>query len=149
MRFYFVCPSSMMSYIVENIQYFNHGRYWLRRDPPLKILDAHPLWHRRRWAKEKNLIFYSQNHGLSSPFRIKETCSPSLSNFILDWLKLSGFVIGFFFMLLNEQCSVISSSISCEYCCPRKSLMSLVLALGSCKQGEWHARKNENKWSFL
>ena len=28
--------------------------------PPLKILNAHPLWHHRRWAKQnKNRIFYS------------------------------------------------------------------------------------------
>ena len=36
-----------------SIQYFNRGGCWLRRHPPLKILDAHPFWHHRRWAKQK------------------------------------------------------------------------------------------------
>ena len=38
-------------------------------DPPLKILDAHPLWHHRRWAKQKNLIFYSLSRNRSSSSR--------------------------------------------------------------------------------
>ena len=25
----------------------------VRRHPPLKILDAHPLWHHRKWAKQQ------------------------------------------------------------------------------------------------
>ena len=27
----------------------------------LTVVDAHPLWHHQRWAKQRNLIFYSQN----------------------------------------------------------------------------------------
>ena len=43
------------------IQYFNRGGYWLRRQhPPLKILDAHPLLHHRRWAKQKISSFILQ-----------------------------------------------------------------------------------------
>ena len=52
------------------IQYFNRGGYRLRRHPPLKILVAHPLWHHRRWAKQKNLIFYSLIKGTMDKFNI-------------------------------------------------------------------------------
>ena len=42
------------------IQHFNRGGYQLGQHPPLKILDAHPLWHHWRWAKQKILSFTLQ-----------------------------------------------------------------------------------------
>ena len=43
------------------IQYFDRGGCRLRRHPPLKILDAHPLWHHRRWAKQKTHLLFSNS----------------------------------------------------------------------------------------
>ena len=38
----------------------HRGEYRLRRHPPLKILDAHPMRHHRRWAKQKISSLFSK-----------------------------------------------------------------------------------------
>ena len=60
------CPSSWMG-----IQYFNCGG-----DAAIhysKILDAHSLWHHRRWAKAKksHLLFYPLNAYLDNEFHCR------------------------------------------------------------------------------
>ena len=62
------------------------GGYQIRRHPPLKILDAHPLWHHRRWAKQKiSLLFYNWR----SDFRIIKALRPSDLGLGLGWLGLA------------------------------------------------------------
>ena len=34
----------------------------LHQHPPLKILDAHPLWHHWRWAKQKYHLLFSKSY---------------------------------------------------------------------------------------
>ena len=66
------------------IQYFNRGGYRLRRHPPLNILDAHPLWHHRRWAKQKisSFILY-----LADPFLVPLWIPPISTTWVtvLSW----------------------------------------------------------------